>query len=275
MSDELENRKAKYDYLKTWLDNFSQAQDIVPHVQNELEKTDWEIEALSNMPDEASEIPLGNITVLFNEDLRFLNRALPMIPTFDPSTFSSSDAISTSGTASVYEYISRIGDINTPRAYEFSEHFTLKYQEIQSAQNRPNEIRKLLEKLPGKNTLDRFDRAENIYSQFKAGVGEKTSAAMEMRNFLYGLVGDLAQFAKQWEKENTPSWEKIAERLSKNGTSGLEYQEMLRQKNVHSSLIGRLSSVGKDREGSSVTNLNHIWTELLDHVFTILNIINL
>lgn len=275
MSDELENRKAKRDYLGSWLHNFAQAQDIVPRVQRELERTEWEIEALSNLPDEASEIPKGNITVLFDIDSKYLNKALPMLPGIDINTYSDSDTISTSGTASVYEYVSRVGDINTPEALKFSNYYTTKYQEIQLAQNRPNEIRALLKKLPNKGALERYNRSESSYMQFKAGVGKKTAAAMEMRTFLDGLSGELVQMAKQSKTENTPTWEKMAKRLSKNGPSSIECQEVLRQETVRSSLVSRLSDIGKDREGSSVTNLNHIWTELQDHAFTVLSLINL
>lgn len=276
MEEELQNRKEKRDYLVTWLQHFGQAQEMVPRVQKELEKTEWEIDALTNLPDEAAEIPSGDITVLFDKDLKYLPQALPMIPsfTFDLSGLSSSDAISSSGTMTVYEYVARIGDIETPAAFEFSNHYTSKYQEIQSAHDRPNEVRNLLAKLPNQNTLERLDRAEKSYMQFKAGNGEKTSAAMEMRTFLDGLSGELFQVARKWETENM-TWERMAERLSRGDTAGIEYNEMIRQKGVHSSLIKRLSEIGKDRESNSAVNLNHIWTELLDHVFTILSIADL
>ena len=272
--DELQNRNKKRKHLENWLQNFEQARDIVPRVQKELEKTEWEIDALSNLPEEAAEIPSGDMKVLFDNDFKYLTQALPMLPTFNVSQLSDSDAISSSGTMSVYQYVSRIADIATPKALEFSNRYTLKYQEIQIAHDRPNEVRNLLAKLPSKNTSERFERAEKSYMLFKAGSGEKTSAAIEMRTFLNGLSGDLFQIARESKKENM-TWERMAERLSKGGTEGLEYNEMIHQKGIHSSLLERLSQIGKDREGGSVTNLNHIWTELQDHVFTVLTIANL
>jgi hypothetical protein len=271
---ELKNRKAKRNYFVTWLDNFGQAQEYVPKVQRELEKTDWEIEALDNVPYEADEIPKGDMEINFENDYKFLTRVLPMIPTFDVSAFSSSDAISTSSTASVYEYVSKVGDIGTPKAFEYSNLYTTKYQAIQLEHNRPNDIRLLLAKLQNQGTLDRFERAETSYLQFKAGKGERTAAAMEMRTFLDGVQGDLFQSARKWKKEKM-TWEKMAEKLSKGGASSLECKEMIRQDKTRSSLISRLSDIGKNREGGSITNLNHIWTELLDHVYAVLNIINL
>jgi hypothetical protein len=43
--DELKNRKDKHDYLKTWLQNFSQTKKLIPIVQRGLETTEWEIDA--------------------------------------------------------------------------------------------------------------------------------------------------------------------------------------------------------------------------------------
>jgi hypothetical protein len=271
--DELQNRKAKQNYLKTWLQNFGKAKGLIPHVQRELEKTEWEIEALSNKPDEASEIPTGEMGLLFQNDFSFLSQSLPMIPNFDSKASSTSDAFTTSGTASVFEFVSRVGDIDTPTAFEYSRYYTARYQAIQVAHNLPNQIRSLLERLPTNNTLDRFNRAEKSYLVFKAESGERTSAAIEMRTFIDGLKGDLFQLARRHEKEDM-SWTEMAKRLSKGGAAGLEYNEIMRQEGIRSSLIKRLSAVGKDREGKSLTDLNNIWSELLDHAFTILNLIN-
>jgi hypothetical protein len=272
--DELENRKAKQNYLKTWLQNLGKAKELVPRVQRELEKTEWEIEALSNKPDEASEIPTGDMGILFQNDFNFLTQSLPMILDFDAKASSTSDAFTTSGTASVYEFVARVGDIDTPNALEYSKNYTARYQVIQAAHNLPNQIRSLLERLPTKNTLDRFDRAEKSYLTFKADSSERTSAAIEMRTFIDGLQGDLFKLARRREKENM-TWTEMAKRLSKAGATGLEYSEIMRQESVRASLIARLSTIGKDREGGSLTDLNNIWSELLDHAFTILNLINL
>jgi hypothetical protein len=272
--DELDNRKAKHDYLANWLENYGQAEELVPKVQREKEKTEWEIEALDNAPDEADEIPKGDMVVNFEIDYEHLTHTLPMLPTFDTNAFMGSTGVSTSGTASVYEFVSRVGDIGTQKAIEYSNHFTGRYQAIQSEHNRSTDIRILLARFHNQGTSDRFERAEDSYMRFKAGVGERTAAAMEIRTFLDGLKGDLFQKAKKREKENM-TWEEMAIILSKGGASSVECHEMVQQGKIRSSLISRLSDVGKNREGGSITDLNHIWTEALDHIYTVLNIINL
>ena len=69
------------------------------------------------------------------------------------------------------------------------------------------------------------------------------------------------------------TWEKMAKRLAK-GTNAHDEKIIIEQGEKRSSLIDRLSDVAKDREGGSVTNLDFIWTELLDHVYIILNLIH-
>ena len=41
----------------------------------------------------------------------------------------------------------------------------------------------------------------------------------------------------------------------------------------HSNYVGRLTSILKDRKEGSVTDLTVIWTELLDQIFALLNLI--
>ena len=67
----------------------------------------------------------------------------------------------------------------------------------------------------------------------------------------------------------------MAEKLAKGASKGAEYQEIIRQKSIRSSLIDRLSQIGKDREGGALTNLTHVWVDLLDHVYAILSLIKL
>ena len=49
-SEEIKKLEAKRAYLKEWLDRYKNAHDAVPFVQTDLELTEWEFEALSNMP---------------------------------------------------------------------------------------------------------------------------------------------------------------------------------------------------------------------------------
>lgn len=272
MSDDpLQNRISKREYLKTFLDKLSKAQEISPQIYKELDITNWEIDMLSNRPDEAAEIPDKEMREHFSIEMQYLHQALPMIPDYDARMISSSDGISTAGTAISYGYAAHVGDIRTPKAFEFSGHFTAQYQEIQKKYDRPKEIRNLLLRLPSRDNLTRFDSAKVSYIQYKAGIGKKTSAANEMRNFVNGLKGDLFQLVFK-ENENK-SWHEMTKRLSKDDPSGYVFREILNQEKPHSDLLSGLADILKDREGGSLTDLDHIWTKILDHTYILLKLI--
>jgi hypothetical protein len=175
--NEVNNRKAKRDYLSTWIENFGQAEELIPRIQKELEKTDWEIEALDNAPEESDEIPMGDMSKNFNVDYEHMTHVLPMLPRYNADQFMGATGISASGTASVYEFVSRVGDLGTEQAIEYSNQYTQKYQVIQSDHNRLNDVRMHLAKFHNQDTLDRFDRAAASYAKFKASVGERTASA--------------------------------------------------------------------------------------------------
>jgi hypothetical protein len=272
-SDDIKALEAKHEYLKEWLDRYRKAQYILPHVQMQLDITEWELNALSNRPEEASEIPSGGLTSRWNRDNDYLTDALPLMPDYDVRVLINSTAFTTEGSASVYEYVARVGDLGTPNAITYSNEYTTSYRVLQASQERPKAIRQLLEQFRNEQTLERFDRASKAYLATKSGVGERTAAALEMRTFLDGVKGDLFAKARQQPNENM-HWARMAERLAINGPSGIECQVLLSQASIHSSLINRLSQVAKDREGQSVTNLDNIWTQMVDFAYTVLGLID-
>ena len=67
------------------------------------------------------------------------------------------------------------------------------------------------------------------------------------------------------------TWELMIDRLSRGGNNGHAYAILVNGKATYSSLKERLSSRLKNMEGGTVANLPNIWTQALDHVFTVLN----
>jgi hypothetical protein len=268
-----EKLEAKSEYLKEWIERYKGAQEVVQYVQTNLDTTEWELQALNNRPDEADEIPLADLYTKFDRDYDYLTSALPMMPQYSPDAFLNSTAVSTSGSASVYEYVARVGDMGVPAAQAYSRKYTAIYHELQAAQARPKAIRDLLGKLGNPQTQERFDRALMAYSAAQSGTGERTTAALEMRTLLDGIKGDLFKKARRRPKENM-SWSEMAARLAKGIPRGTEQQELADQELVRTSLISRLSDIAKDREGGSLTNLDNLWTQISDHIYIVLSLID-
>jgi len=271
--DKTTSLQSQKEHLTEWLRRAKKTQDAVPIVQTILEVTDWEIEALSNYPEEADEIPLAGLAVKLERDHSYLINALPLPPDYSTGVLLNATAVTTSGSAGVYDYVTRVGDLGTPQAISYSEKFGGLYHDLLEAHSRPQTVRNLLTKLNNPQTLERFDTAYKAYMAAKSGVGTRTAAATEVRNLLDGVKGDLFQMARTSPDENM-TWDEMVERLSKGISSGPEHQELVHQGSERSRLISRLSDVLKDREGGSVTNLDNVWTLLLDHTYTVLGLID-
>ncbi len=268
--DPINQLKAQKDYLLAWLQRNKDAQGIVPTVQKMIDDLNWQIDALSSRPEESGEIYLE----FKPQSIDKLMGVVPPMPAYDANQVSGLYAMTTSGSTGVFGFVSRVGDIATPTAQDYSTKYVRSYQEMRSSQDRPAEVRELLVRLNNPNLLARFDRAVNAYSNFRSGLAERTAAAGEMRTLIDGLQGILLEKARQHQGENM-NWEIMSRRLSKGTPGGSEEQELLRQKILRGSLISRLSDVLKDHWAGSVTNLNNIWSEVLDHIYIVLTLVKL
>jgi hypothetical protein len=262
------------------------AKDDLPHLQQQLELTEWQLRALKNRPPESIEIPYKNRSDEIESENQFLIEKFPIlnIPPFriqggpvwiqSPSMYSASDSITVSGTPPTLDFVSRVRDLGTPDAIDFGNTYILEYNQLQESQERPMRVRELLDKLNSPSTLERFDDAFAAYKIYKSDPKEKISAANMMRNLIDGVKGDLFDRARHWPKENM-TWTTMSSRIAINGDRGQEHVTLDNQKRVKASLYARLSDVVHDQERGSITDLNNIWIEILDYIFSVLGLINL
>lgn len=159
-----------------------------------------------------------------------------MIPKFNPSLFSATFTTIASGTASVFEYVSIVGDLSTPDAQEYSRKTTELYFGLEASQKRQSDIRYLLGKLCNQSTSDHFEEAHKDFYSYKGGVGDKKKVALSLRNFIDGVKGDLWDKVKSHEKENM-TWEIISNRLIKESASAEEKEILIEQQGKRSALI--------------------------------------
>lgn len=270
----LENLKEKRDYLKKWLARHRETHEIAPEVQRNLELTEWQINTIESRPLSSYEIPLPDLARTAASDYEHLMGALPMIPRFDREKIVSGSAFTSTSTASVFEYASRVGDLDEPEAKEYSNMFTVSFRDLQHSHERPKQLRWLIERLGNPGTTSRLDRAVNSYSSYQMGTTRRTAVAIEIRNLIDGVKGDLFERARNWPTENM-TWPTMAQRLSKGPENGPQFQELIEHERTHSSLISRLSDIAKDREAGSFTNLDNVWAETLEHLYAVLGLVDL
>jgi len=275
VAKDIKKYEERKDHLHAALESRLRAQNDIPHIQQEEDITDWQLRALKNRPPESIEVPYKNRSDEIEAENQFLKNSFPVLALrISPTLYSSSDSITVSGSPPTYDYINRIRDLGTPEAIDFGNTYIQEYNQLQEAQERPKRVRTLLEKINSPNTLERFDNALLTYKEYKSDPGEKIAAATNMRLLIDGVKGELWERARHWPDENM-TWSKMASRLAINGDRGQEHVTLDNQKRVKSSLNKRLSDVIHDREGASATDLDNIWIEIIDFLFTVLGLINL
>lgn len=270
-ADEIESLERRRKYLDEWVRRHKEAQRIVPFVQSNLESTNWAILALTNEPKEADEMPQPEFAKQFNEENDYIEQVVPMMPHYDVNMAMASTAVTSASSSDVYLHVATIGDLGTEAARQYSDFYTRKYVDLQQKQKRQSRTRALVSRLGNRQTLDRFDRASAAYSAWRAGSAERTAAANEMRNLIYGIKGDLFEAASKGATENM-TWQKMAERLAKGGPGSPDAQQLLRLQTKNSKLIGDLSAPAKDREGQASVDLNHLWIRVIDHAYALLTL---
>lgn len=270
--EEIKNLEAKLAHLVDWINGLKDANKIVPEVQQQIELVQWQLEVLKNTPDEAEEIPFTPPSA--EKSYLHTKSVLPLIPKYEVGNIINSTSGTVSSSTDYYNYVSQVGDLGTPKAFEFSGRFTVLYQNIQQTQDRQSLVKQMIEKLENPSTVERYDRAVNAYSMYKSEIGERTSAAMEIRTLLDGVQGTLFEKAKKQPKENM-TWGKMGSRLAGIVPDSENYKNFIYQYEIRSKLISRLSDIGKDREGGAATNLEFVWTQVLDHLYITLSLLGL
>jgi len=273
-SDEIESLEWRRKHFDEWLARHKEAQRIVPFVRSNLEVTEWAIEALSNRPAEAEQVADPGFAEQFNEENEYIRQVVPMMPLYDADVAIGSTAVTSISSSDVFVHVAEIGGLGTPATIEYSDVYTARYIELQESQERQSRARGLVSRLGNPKTLERFDRAVTAHASWRAGTVGRTTVANEMRNLVDGIKGDLFQAASKWPRENM-TWQRMAERLARGGPESLDAHQLSHLEAKHSRLIDLLSGTLKDREGRASVDLEHVWTQILDHLYSLLTLANL
>ncbi len=267
----LQTAQERLDYLLDFLGRLNRAQEQVPDVQEIIEQSKWEINVLSEMPEDGEEFITDDmIKRHLNANIHLFSN-LPLPPVYSTKMMYSTASISSASSSDVYEIVSRVGEIENDEFHDWSVKSVLSYRQMLEKQSRYEKIRELLMRIIPYRVAE-FETARVSYLAAKADVGEREAAGISMRNVLEHFKGDLFVLARKHENENM-TWERMAERLARDGVGSVEHAELSKQKAEWNSLQSRLSQVAKGQKKGLVADLDDIWTKLLDHMFTILGII--
>lgn len=263
----------KQKHLTECLGDVNKVNAAVPDIKKNLDMTEWSLRSIKEFPEEAINLLPDELPEMIQKDWLFTQTALPRITGYDNTGFiTDSTSVTTSGTLFIFEGVSGVANLGRPELVSFSEEMANSYRDLQAKQNRASDARHLLENFHNTQCLERFNRAETAYESSRAGTASRREAALEIRTFIDGMKGALFELARTHPGEDV-TWERMAERLAKNGAGGTEYYELVNAKIMRSKLIDHLSTIAKDREGSIPRDLDNVWAETLDHIYTVLGLI--
>ena len=131
--EEIKNLEAKLTHLLEWMKGLRDANKIAPEVQQQIELVQWQLEVLRNSPDEAEEIPFNPPSA--EQSYLYTKSILPLIPKYDIGGMVNSTSGTISSSSDYYGYVTRVGDLGTSIAFEFSGKFAGLYQNIQDTRN--------------------------------------------------------------------------------------------------------------------------------------------
>lgn len=266
--EDLKDLAAQKEYIDEWKDRLRKAQDIAPEIIKYEEHIDWELNFFRNVPMGLNGIDTEEWKRKFHSDRGYLVKAFPMIPNYGREAAQSALSVVTSGTTQVVMTITDSANWGAADTKNQCEEHLVNYRQLQSAQDKPKDVRSLIEKLSDKSLLQRFDNARAAYYAVKVGSDELDVVASAMRNLLYGLNGVLLKRANVQK-----SWLQMAEKISKGGKGSIEEIELIKQENVYKKLTNQLSPIAKDRVEIAKADIDVLWTEVIDHMFVVLGLI--
>lgn len=255
-----------HDFLEDWTKGYRHVvENVAPRVQEASDQVDLIRGMLQACPREAAQISTDVIQREASRALALARRSLPKMPTPGQTAFSWSATSTSSAATSFLSQVSHLGEERrSPEILQFVNTYSTQYSQLQEAQQRPGQVRSLMEK-KATSLLGRMDAAIFAYQRFREGAGLATGAATSMRNLLHGLDSVLLQLARRYPREQKLTWSEISERL---GNSPDSHAALLAQASTNSELNRDLSTALKERGPQSIEGL---WSRLLDHLFVVLS----
>lgn len=246
----------------------------VPAIKNALEQTKWQRDVICTMPDEVKKEITDEYVSEISEALTFSSRIFQPLENLSLTNVSSLSAVVVSDSSAAYNTVIMFGNSASPSVSEWAVAHQKSYQVLQEKQERVTATKQLLGSLSLK-VANEFGEATESVKYATTTTGDIQGAAIKLRNVLEHLRGELFERAIQRPREQKIKWTEMAERLAKGGSSGIECKRLLSEENKYKSLHSDLTNVAKNLKVITKGNLENLNTEVVDHVYTIITLINL
>jgi hypothetical protein len=253
------------EHLRGFIRDAKNAADAIPAAQQQLDLIELAQMALEQRPAGAEAVSTDKLDKQSEWIYQAVRRSWPQLPEIPKnlSTTSSSSAMLGSALLTLVNDIAV--KVPTPQAQQYQALVIGRYQRLEEAQTRPKQVRALLQKHFPK-VGDRFVIAVNSYQGYKDGFTGRTAAANDIRNFMWGLNGELIHLARQpHEQKLAPAI--IVDRLFTDAPNKADVEKQLNTE--YQALIDTLSDMLKGRPSPNAQELESIWEQVLAHAYVV------
>jgi hypothetical protein len=256
-------------HCNKWLDNLKTANESAQEIVNIRDITKWRLNAINEHPN-----PQKALLTMQSDDIedeyKNLYETVPMIPGYKGVTAVSS-SFATAGTSGYMGHLVSLEKNGSYQESTYAKKYIKSYGDLQNKQERYQKVCALIQELEWVSVENCLKRTHSEYYQFKAGIGERTAVANEIRTLLYKFKGELFYKALNYPKEKITKWYIMASRLAAGNPNAENI--LMKQEKVYNALNDDLSFVLKDRGENREIDIDAEWYNVLDHIYTILQLI--
>jgi hypothetical protein len=258
--------------LSDWLKKAGEVRRSEPFVRQAYDILSWQCETYNKIPDTAPDINIKIVNNLKYSGEVFLSR-LPHI-TFQTDgdiAVASLPATTIAGSSMTFDYLNNIYPEISPENQKIISPQINSYKSLHESQKRLESIKIELIKL-NPQIEEELETAFVELRYYKNGTSEVFSPAAAIRNVLQHFKGQLLIKARKTEKE-TPNWDAMAERLVCEKKPSPEFNVLKQERYTHSTLYDKLSRILKGNMIVTPEELENVFIEVIDHVYTVLSLI--
>jgi hypothetical protein len=271
---ELNDLNKKQRILSGWLADYKQRSEQLPYVQQSLDLTNYQLDVVLSFPVGLPPTVRTEIVESFSNTADFWQSfAASSSAEPYPLMAASGLALEASGSNVALQSLSAITVGYPLEVKNWAREKTVKYQDLQDKQHRDKAVEQLISRLLH-HRLQEFSISCTTFASALAGAQMQSSWGINARNLLEHIKGDLFAASQKALKQQKVRWAEFADALARGGVGSAEHSGLLAEEATHRVIHSALTGVAKNLCQLAKPDLRDRRTELHDHLFTVLSLID-
>ena len=228
------------------------------------EENKWFFNLVDAIPNDLIEKKGDKLIKVSESQYSYIQDHFPNIPIINTSVSSTGTALTTFGQVEALDIIK--SDPKYPVDYNV---IIEQYESFQNNQERINNI--------SEDLSIKFIETVDLYKKYQNDLIDDAAFANSLRNLIYKLFRDKLKeiINKKFHLfEQKFKWDYLCEYLAKNGKGSVEHKQLLTMKTNYDEIIDILSKISKNRNNQIKDNIPIIYSEIIDFIYSVLNLIS-